>query len=171
VIGILLCLLLFGGPLTIGAIFSVGAIAGFVAFTIPIAIRVFFVGNRFRPGPWNLGRFSTPVGAAASAFVLLMLPILCLPTVTGSDLTLDAMNWTCLVYGGPMLFAMIWWFVDAHKWFKGPRVNVEHKMLGRPGNVIDASSDEAFENEDGKAELDGVGRFELDGKNSVPTGT
>ena len=36
-----------------------------------------------------------------------------------------------------MLGAIIWWIVDAHKWFKGPRVNVEHAMLGREGNVVD----------------------------------
>lgn len=24
-----------------------------------------------------------------------------------------------------------WWHISAHKWFKGPTVNVEHSMLGR----------------------------------------
>lgn len=79
-------LLIFGGPLAAGALFSIGAVAAFVAFTIPIAIRVFFVGDRFRPGPWNLGRASTPIGTLACAFVVLMVPILMLPSVTGSDL-------------------------------------------------------------------------------------
>ena len=102
-IGIICLLLIFGGGLAIGAIFSVGAIAGFVAFTLPIFIRVFFVGNRFRPGPWNLGRFSIPIGATASAFVALMVPILCLPAVTGKDLNAGSMNYTCVVYGGPMV--------------------------------------------------------------------
>ena len=78
--------LIFGGPLAVGALFSIAAVAAFVAFTIPIFIRVFFVGNRFRPGPWNLGRASLPIGAMACAFVLLMVPILNLPSVTGSDL-------------------------------------------------------------------------------------
>ncbi len=41
------------------------------------------------------------------------------------------MNWTCLVYGGPMFCAIVWFFVDAHKWFKGPKINIEHMMLGR----------------------------------------
>lgn len=41
------------------------------------------------------------------------------------------MNWTCVVYGGPMFMVTIWWFVSAHKWFKGPKVNIEHMMLGR----------------------------------------
>jgi amino acid transporter len=87
VIGILLLFLIFGGELVIGALFSIGAIAAFVAFTLPIFIRVFFVGNRFRPGPWNLGKLSIPIGIVASGFVALMVPILCLPSVTGADLT------------------------------------------------------------------------------------
>ena len=102
-VGCACLLLIFAGPVAIGAIFSIGACAAFVAFTTPIFIRVFFVGNRFRPGPWNLGRFSIPIGIIASAFVALMVPILCLPSVTGKDLTLSTMNWTSVVYGGPMV--------------------------------------------------------------------
>ncbi len=26
---------------------------------------------------------------------------------------------------------LIWWAVSARKWFKGPKVNLEHLMLGR----------------------------------------
>lgn len=79
-------LLVFGGPIAVGALFSIAAVGAFVAFTIPIFIRVFFVGNRFRPGPWNLGKFSYPIGVAACAFVVLMVPILMLPSSRGSDL-------------------------------------------------------------------------------------
>ncbi|KAL6711838.1 GABA/polyamine transporter [Coniothyrium glycines] len=135
-IGILCLLLIFGGELAVGALFSIGAIAAFVAFTIPIFIRVFLVGNRFRPGPWNLGRYSIPIGTIASAFVIMMVPILCFPSVTGPDLTAADMNWTCVVYGGPMILVTIWWFVSAHKWFKGPKVNIEHMMLGREEAVV-----------------------------------
>ncbi len=85
-IGMLMVLLIFGGPLAAGALFSIAAVAAYVAFTIPIFIRVFFVGNRFRKGPWNLGKASLPIGIAAVAFVALMVPILMLPTLTGSDL-------------------------------------------------------------------------------------
>jgi amino acid transporter len=130
VIGILLLLLIFGGDLAIGAIFSIGACAAFVSFTIPIAIRVFFVGDRFRQGPWNLGRFSVPIGIVGLGFVTMMVPILCLPSVVGKNLDLASMNWTALVYGGPMLGVLVWWVVDARKWFKGPKVNVEH-LMGR----------------------------------------
>ena len=91
-LGICMTFLIFGGTLAAGALFSIAAVAAFVAFTIPIFIRVFFVGNRFRPGPWNLGRYSIYIGTAACAFVLLMVPILMLPSVTGSDLRLVMSN-------------------------------------------------------------------------------
>ncbi|WEW59745.1 GABA/polyamine transporter [Emydomyces testavorans] len=129
VIGILSTLLIFAGDLAMGALFSIGGIASFAAFMIPIAIRVFFVKDRFRPGPWNLGRYSRVIGGAGVAFVVLMIPILCLPTHTGSRLTLRHMNWTCVVYGGPMLGVLLWWILDARKWFKGPKVKVKHRML------------------------------------------
>ena len=41
------------------------------------------------------------------------------------------MKWTCLVYGAPMLIALLWFVVDAHKWFKGPRINAKHAMIGQ----------------------------------------
>ena len=128
ILGILMVFLILAGDTAIGALFSIGGIAQFVAFCVPIAIRVFCAGDRFRPGPWNLGRFSRPIGAAGVSFVALMIPVLCLPSATGKDLTPDGMNWTCLVYGAPMLAVLIWWFAGARKWFKGPKVNVQHTV-------------------------------------------
>ncbi|PWY76572.1 amino acid transporter [Aspergillus eucalypticola CBS 122712] len=137
VLGMLMCLLVLAGDTAIGALFSIGGIAQFVAFAIPIAIRVFFVGHRFRKGPWHLGPFGPWIGGIGVVFVLLMVPVLCLPSVTGSDLTPDLMNWTCLVWGAPMLGVTIWWVVDAHKWFTGPKVNVEHAIHAADAAVID----------------------------------
>ena len=123
-IGILLNLLIFAGPVTIGAIFSIGAVAQYVAFIIPVTLRIIFPHQKFRStGPWSLGRFSRPCGFVALAWVLLIVPVLCFPAVRGSDLDLSAMNWTSLVYGGTMLIVLIWYGVDARKWFKGPRVD------------------------------------------------
>ncbi len=36
-----------------------------------------------------------------------------------------------------MFLIMIWWFVSARKWFKGPVINVEHHMLGRQEGVVE----------------------------------
>lgn len=161
-IGALLLLLMFVNEIAIGAIFSVSAIAQYFAWTVPIFIRVFVVSDRFRPGPWNLGRFSRPIGAVAVrpvpwrlcsssspdsdgvglicqvGFVALMIPILCLPTVRGKDLNPSTMNWTIVVWGGPLLAAFIWFQVSAHKWFKGPVVSRDVPLSpGHRGRVAD----------------------------------
>ncbi|EER40032.1 amino acid permease [Histoplasma capsulatum H143] len=160
-IGILSCLLILAGNIAIGALFSIGAIASFTAFAIPIAIRILVVGDRFRPGPWNLGKYSTPIGAAGVLFVVLMVPILCLPTTTGSELSPKDVNWTCIAYGGPMLLVTIWWFVDAHRWFKGPKVNIEHILQSHEEEPSDAEGIIAYEgsreNKNSSAETKDVG--------------
>ncbi|KAL9632199.1 MAG: hypothetical protein Q9164_005468 [Protoblastenia rupestris] len=155
VIGILMTLLIFGGAIAVGALFSIAAVAAFVAFTIPIFIRVFFVANRFRPGPWHLGKFSMPIGTAACAFVALMVPILMLPSSTGVDLDPTVMNWTCLVWGAPMFMVILWWIFGARKWFKGPKVNIEHQMLGREGNVVDGKDHDSGGSTSGSMIRDG----------------
>lgn len=96
-VGILLLLLIFGGT-AIDAIFSIGAIAAFVAFSIPIFIKIAFVRNNFRRGPWHLGPFSMPIGALGCAFVVVILPFFNFPSLNGADLTPADMNWTSLVY-------------------------------------------------------------------------
>ena len=143
-IGILLLLLILGGEVTIGAIFSIAALAQYIAFTIPIFIRLFFVGNRFRPGPWNLGKMTLPIGGIGCAFVTLMTPIMCFPSTKGENLDAEGMNWTCLVYGAPMFFVMIWWVLSAHKWFKGPKVNLEHMMYGREDQIEKIQGEEGL---------------------------
>lgn len=40
------------------------------------------------------------------------------------ELTLQTMNWTCLIYGGPMALVMTWYAASARKWFAGPKTNV-----------------------------------------------
>lgn len=94
-----------------------------------------------------------PIGAVASAFVALMVPILSFPSVTGSALDSTTMNWTCVVYGGPMFLVLVWWIVSARKWFKGPKVNLGHLMHGR--EVIEGKEvgGEASSGDEGTVEL------------------
>ncbi|MCJ1378935.1 hypothetical protein MMC17_002034 [Xylographa soralifera] len=143
-LGALLGLLMFASPVAIGAVFSIGAIAQYVAFTLPIALKLFVVGDKFRPGPWHLGRFSKPVGLVACGYVLLMVPVLCFPAVKGADLNTLNMNYTCLIYGGVMSLALLWYAVDARKWFKGPKINVDHLIHTQ---VLDGQGSEVNQDE------------------------
>ena len=44
-----------------------------------------------------------------------------------------------------MLIVVIWWFVSARKWFKGPKVNLEHLMHGREDQAADIKKAEVHE--------------------------
>ena len=87
VLGILSTLLIFAGDVAMGALFSIGGISALIAFSIPIAIRISFVSQRFRAGPWNLGKYTAFIGIPGVSFVVIMLPIVCFPKVAGSELT------------------------------------------------------------------------------------
>ncbi|KAK0317419.1 hypothetical protein LTR82_011457 [Friedmanniomyces endolithicus] len=137
-INALLGLLMFASPVAIGAVFSIGAIAQYVAFTIPIALRLTAAKNKFRPGPWNLGRWSKPCGYIACTWVVFIIPVLCFPATKGGDLNALNMNYTCVVYGGVMTCALLWYAIDARKWFKGPKINVEHLIHGQDTDDIEA---------------------------------
>lgn len=45
-----------------------------------------------------------------------------------------------------MAAVMVWWFVSAHKWFKGPKVNLEHAMHGQDGHpeLIEGQSKDEY---------------------------
>ena len=73
-------------------------------------------------GPFNLGRFSKPCGAIACTYVLLMVPILCFPAVKGKDLNLLNMNWSCLLWGGTMIFGVAFYFLYQRGRYNGPIV-------------------------------------------------
>lgn len=38
-----------------------------------------------------------------------------------------------------MIFIILWWFVRAHKWFKGPKINIEVSMSPRKRAAIHSS--------------------------------
>lgn len=152
-LGQLLLLLMFGGDTAIGAIFSVGGISSFVSFTMPTLLKITYANKTFRPGPWNLGRWSRPIGALSVAFVAMMIPFLCFPTTKGKDLDPSGMNWTVVVYFGPMLIVTIWFFVDAHKYYTGPRPNIDEYISHADNNVevLDGIKDKLFYTTDDKS--------------------
>jgi hypothetical protein len=67
--------------------------------------------------------------------------VLCFPAVKGKDLNDLNMNYTCLIYGGVMLLALLWYAVDARHWFKGPKINVEHLIHIKVAEGQEAGSD------------------------------
>lgn len=143
------------------AIVSIGTVGLFVAYLIPVFLRL---RNRdFQPGPWNLGRWSKPVGWVAVIWVIFIGMVFFLPAfypwlpgqkVDGVNVGLNNFNWS-----GPLMLTIFlvigaWWLLSAKNWFKGPQVQGspdELLAIERQLAAVEAGKDpRGFERPDGE---------------------
>ncbi|OPF78892.1 amino acid permease [Streptomyces antioxidans] len=91
-----------------GAVTAINVIGITPAYAIPVFLRL-RAGDRFQPGPWNLGRWSKPVGWIAVVWVAVVTVLFCLPQ--SSPVTVNSMNYASVALIVVLLLATIWWFV------------------------------------------------------------
>jgi amino acid permease (GABA permease) len=103
------------------AVTSIAVIGLYIAYVAPVYLRL--RNPDFRPGPWNLGRWSGPVGWTAIVWVLVICVLFVLPTA--SPITATTFNYTIIAVAVVALGAWLWWVLSAKNWFTGPRHNVD----------------------------------------------
>ncbi|KAF8168438.1 APC amino acid permease [Crassisporium funariophilum] len=116
--------LAFAGPQAINAVFALSVTGLYFAYAIPVAAR-FLGDNDFKPGPFNLGFMSLPVGIIAVVFMLFMSIVFLFPTSPQTDV--EDMNYTVVVFGGVMLLSLVWYYFPKYggvHWFTGPVANI-----------------------------------------------
>src|SRR5271166_551336 len=101
------------------AVTSIAEIGLYVAYVMPTFLRL-RLGSRFKAGPWQLGRWSRPIGIIACVWVAFIFVLFMLPTV--SPINHTNFNYTVVAVVVVVGFAGIWWLVSARKWFTGPKV-------------------------------------------------
>jgi amino acid transporter len=126
----ILGLLSFAGPVAIGAVFTMGIICQYLAYSAPIAAR-FLGGQAFTPGPFSLRSMGLPVAATALLFMAFMIIILFFPAEPGP--TADDMNYSIVVVGGVLVLSTLYYHFPRYggkHWFKGPLANVNTSRKG-----------------------------------------
>jgi len=114
-----------GVPTAFYAVVSVCVISLYLAFMIPIYLRL-KAGDSFKPGVWTLGSKYKWMGTVAVFEIVVIsiyfiLPIAPAGTPGNKDFTWTAVNYAPIVTGGALLILWIWWQVSAKKWFTGPK--------------------------------------------------
>jgi amino acid permease (GABA permease) len=99
------------------AVTSIAVIGLYIAYVAPVYLRL--RNEDFRPGPWNLGRWSGLVGWTAIGWVAVICVLFVLPTA--SPIALSTFNYTIVAVGVVALGAWLWWILSARNWFTGPR--------------------------------------------------
>ncbi len=113
-------------PVAYAAITSIAVIGLYVAYGIPILLRL-LQGERFQRGPWHLGRWSKPVGWIAVVWIGFISILFVLPQAAPVNIT--TFNYALVAVLVVLVGTGIWWLVSARYWFKGPRVQGTAEQL------------------------------------------
>ena len=93
------------------ALFSLAAASNDLAWMTPIACRLFWGYENFNPGPFYLG---STLSKAVSAFAWLYL-----------SFAKHYMNYTVVINVAVWAGSLCYYFFWAHRWFQGPKSNLE----------------------------------------------
>ena len=109
-----------GSSVAFFAIVSIGTVGLYVAYAIPIFLRL-RAGKNFVPGPWNLGKWSPIIGTIAVVWVVIITILFFAPAFYPWTTAVD-INWSGPVFVLVMAIVFIWYGVSARKWFTGPKM-------------------------------------------------
>ncbi|EON62232.1 hypothetical protein W97_01453 [Coniosporium apollinis CBS 100218] len=110
-------------PAAAQALFSLAVAGNNVAWATPILCRVVWGQHKFKPGPFYTGRFSVPIAWLAVAFLAFGI-VLCMFPVGGPNPDAQTMNYTVVINSAVWGGALLYYFVDARKWFQGPKITL-----------------------------------------------
>jgi amino acid transporter len=110
-------------PFAFAALTGICTVGLYLAYIIPVYLRL-RAGDRFEPGPWNLGRRYKLVNTLAIAFVVLVVYSLDLPYAPAGlpwnkDFDASLVNYTPLAIVLPLIFG-VWYLVSAKNRYQGP---------------------------------------------------
>lgn len=112
-------------PAAAQALFSLGVAGNNLAWGIPIFARVVWGQKKFKPGPFYTGdRFSVPIAWVAITF-LVFGTLLSMFPVEGPGPTPQNMNYTVVINSAVWFGALSYYYIDARKWFTGPKITVD----------------------------------------------
>ncbi len=117
-----------GAPTAFYAVVSVCVISLYLAFLIPIYLRL-KAGDSFKAGAWTLGaryKWMCRVAVAEIAVISIyfILPFSPAGTPGNEGFTWTAVNYAPIITGGALVILWVWWQMSAKKWFTGPRSNI-----------------------------------------------
>lgn len=126
----LLSLINIGSTVAFNAIGSlaVTALLGTYITSFVCLIQRRILGEPLPPRRWTLGRFGIFVNIGAVLFLAVVWVFVFFPVST--PVTPSTMNWNVVMFGGTMIFAVIYFFLVGRKTYKGP-VDLMQRSLSR----------------------------------------
>ncbi|KAK9270132.1 hypothetical protein L1049_025708 [Liquidambar formosana] len=121
-IGIIIGLPILKLDVIFTAIISISTVGWVGSYAVPIFARLVMDEENFEPGPFYLGRARRPICLVAFLWICYTCSAFLLPTLY--PITWTTFNYASVALGGVLTVILLWWFLDARKWFKGPVRNI-----------------------------------------------
>ncbi|KAN0087468.1 Amino acid/polyamine transporter I [Tylopilus felleus] len=102
---------------------SASVIGLYISYVTPIYLRITSGNDKFKPGPFHLGRWSRFIGATAIIWVAFMVVMLLFPWTQTA--TAQTMNYAVVLVFSIFLCASCSWIFSARHWFTGPIPNID----------------------------------------------
>jgi amino acid transporter len=115
-----------GVPVMFFALTGMCVVGLYISYVIPIFLRL--RNPEFQQGPWNLGKWSKPIGWLAVVWVALISIVFFSPFFVPWN-KWETANLTLPVVGGIFVVTALWWVVSARRWFTGPKVQGSREEL------------------------------------------
>ncbi|KAG9315891.1 amino acid/polyamine transporter I [Chiua virens] len=106
-----------------GSLASASVIGLDVSYVTPIFLRMTSGHDKFKPGPFHLGRWSRWIGAMGVIWVAFMVVMLLFPWSQTPDA--ESMNYGVVIILSIFIFASSSWIFSARHWFTGPIPNID----------------------------------------------
>jgi amino acid permease (GABA permease) len=95
------------------AVTSIAVIGLYIAYVVPVFLRR--TNPDFRPGAWNLGRWSAPIGWVAVVWVGFIVILFMLPPA--SPITVNTFNYAPIAVLAVFIFSTVTWFLGGRVHF------------------------------------------------------
>lgn len=133
------CTFLLGLPMlnssvAFSAVTSIATVGLYISYGAPVLIKLLNAKD-FQPGPFSMGRFSTPVNVIACCWVAFCTIVFVLPTAY--PVTEQTLNYAPVAVGTVLVGTLVAWFLPfgwgARSWFKGELHNLTSESSAKNG--------------------------------------
>jgi len=113
----------FGGSTVSNAFFTLSVSGNYLAWGVPILLRLTTGRRNFVPGKFYLGSKLSTLNSwisclwAGFVIVISMFP-------TNWNVKADTMNYTCVIFCCQLLFAFVYYYTVKYRYFQGPKSNL-----------------------------------------------
>ncbi|SCV99682.1 LAFE_0B00188g1_1 [Lachancea fermentati] len=122
--GLILGLLCLIDNAAAGALFSLGVAGNYIAWSTPTLLRLTSGRDVFKPGPFYMGKFWSPIINWISVLFQYFIIILVMFPSSRHGITKETMNYTCVIGPGIWLLSSAYYMVYKRKFFHGPKSNL-----------------------------------------------